>query len=91
MDRKFTNIGSLRVAANGKRKLILAKGITILKDGVEVPLSEFRVAHCIDSAESVLRRQEAGKLDNEKAEKMLNYINEKNIKFDVVIPPATDN
>jgi len=85
MSKFFTN----RVAKNGKRKLILSKGITLQKDGVEIELDQYRMAHCIDAVESIQRRQESGNLDSEKATKLLDYINDKNIKFDVVIPPAS--
>jgi len=81
----FTDLGSFRTAKNGKPKFIIAKGITMQKDGVEIPLDQYRTAHCMDAVEQIQRRQEAGHLDSEKATKLLDYIQDKNIKYNVLI------
>lgn len=87
----WTNIGSFRVAKNGKRKFVINKDVQILYKGNQVDLGEFRTAACRDSLESVQGLLERGIITQEEAEKKMEYINEKQIKFDVVIPPADKN
>ncbi len=88
---KWTKIGTLRVSQTGKRNLVLGKGVEIFVDGEKIALDKFRMAKCLDATESVQSLLQRGAIDSDAAEQRLNYISDKNIKFDVVIPPATQD
>jgi len=86
--KSWPKIGDVRTDIKGNRNIIFAKNVTILVDGEEVPLGQFRLAKCQGSVENVQRLAELGYLTDEQLTDKLAYIEEKNIKFDVVIPPA---
>ena len=89
---KWTNLGSFRTAKNGKKKFVLSNQIDfiVLKDGSKVSLDKFRTAICKDAVEDAQDMLSRGILDNEQLEKKLSYINDKQIKYQVTLPPATE-
>ena len=86
---KWTKIATVRKDKNGKNNIVFGKDVEILVGGEKLQLDQYRMAKLFNSADSVLSLQTQGKIDNETAEKRLGYINDKNITFDVVIPPTT--
>lgn len=88
MSQSWVTIGSVRKDIKGNNNIVFSKGITILKDGVEVELGQYRLAKCFDATESVERLVAAGHIPQDKKDERLSYINDKNIMFDVTVPPV---
>ena len=91
MSKFWENIGTIRTTKTGKKILVINKDVEIRKNGEVLDLGEFRTIYLSSSTDSVQRRQASGKLENEKAEKLLNYIEEKGITHDAVIPPTAES
>jgi hypothetical protein len=84
---KSTTVGTIRKTEKGSI-LVLAKGITILKDGVEVPVDPtYKSLSLFDSTEGAHRLASMGIIDNEALTKKLEYIADKNIVRDIVAFP----
>jgi len=93
MSKKWNGLGTLRVAKNGKRKLVLDSRIATITytDGSVYTPDKFRTAICRDAVESAQNLAERGIIDADELAKKLAFIDEKSIKLDVVIPPTDDN
>jgi len=84
---KSTTIGTIRKTEKGSI-LVLGKGITIFKDGVEVPVDAmYKSLSLFDSTEGAHRLLSLGIIDDEALQKKLEYISDKNIVRDVVAFP----
>ena len=85
---KPTTIGTIRKTEKGSI-LVLSKGITIFKDGVQVSIDPtYKTLNLFDSTEGANRLAELGHLDTDQLAEKLAYIGEKNIIRDVVAYPA---
>lgn len=87
---KWTGIGSLRVGQNGNRNFIVNKNVEIFVDGVKQELGQYRTVKCFDATDSVQSLLTRGLIDQAEADKRIEYIDEKSIKLDLVIPPLKD-
>ena len=88
---KSVKIGDIRKGeANGDSYIVFENGITILKDGVEIPLGQYKRGNLFDSMSGAQNLASAGYLDEEKLQKKVEYITKKNITRDVVVYPVTD-
>ena len=66
-------------------RLVLGKGITIMKDGAPVPIDEkFKTLYLFDSTTGVDNLLKSGRIDAEEATNRKEYIGEKNISKDIV-------
>ena len=88
---KYTKIGHVNTKSNGKFQLILADGITILKDGQPVEIHEvYKSLALFDAKEGAENLAKKGVIDKQMLEDKLAYIDNKNIRYDVVACPVKD-
>jgi len=88
MSNVWNNIGTIRTTKTGKKILVISKDVEIFVKGEKLDLGDYRTVQLLPSVDGIQRRQQSGSLDNEKAESLLNYIDEKGITHDAVVPPA---
>lgn len=86
----WTNIGTLRTNSNGKRILVLDSRLELFFEGKKVDMDKYRTAYCSDSTDRIQSRLQRGNLTQEQADKQLQIIADKNIKFDISLPPASE-
>ena len=86
---KSVKVGTIRKgtdkSGNTQLRLVLGKGVTIMKDGEAVPIDEkFKTLYLFDSAEGVEGLALKGLIDAEEKANRLQYIGEKDISKDIV-------
>lgn len=93
MSKKWFTLGTLRGAYNDDDRppyIVLDKNVEILVNGEKVELSKYRVVRLYDSRKSAEMLFEKDKIDKEEYEKKLDIIENKNIDFNLVVPPSEE-
>ena len=91
--KQWPKLGTIRVSedANGNKKtrLVLDKDVTIHYKGEQVVLDQYRMAFLKDKnalLDSLSFMQENGYIDEESYNKQVSAIEEKGVKYEILIP-----
>lgn len=86
----WTPLGTMRINTNGKRIFILDSRLELFFEGKKVEMDKYRTAYLSSSEERIQSRLQRGNLTQTEADEKLKFIADKNIKFDISLPPASN-
>jgi hypothetical protein len=86
----WVDLGSIRESEDGEKQfVVLNKNVTVLVDGEEVDLGQYRTVKLIDPRKGLETSLQNERINQEKYEQQMNYINEKRVIFKLTVPPQS--